>query len=95
LKKHIGKVVLIVLFLVVFIPFASSNPDGLEKVIENFEPRQHTQFWNGIMPEYTVATITNQYLSTFLAGLFGIFIVLLASFVIGKAIAPKTRRISE
>ena len=36
MKKYVLAIVLLVVFLAVFIPFASSNPDGLEKVAETF-----------------------------------------------------------
>ena len=90
MKKHLGIVALIVVFLAVFIPFASSNPDGLERVVETFGVAEHQPFWNGIMSDYAISAIGNPYMSTFVAGVFGTFIVLLAAFLLGKAIAPKS-----
>ena len=90
MKKHLGIVALIVVFLAVFIPFASSNPDGLERVVETFGVAEHQPFWNGIMSDYAISAIGNPYMSTLLAGIFGTFMVLLAAFLLGKAIAPKS-----
>jgi cobalt/nickel transport protein len=95
MNKHLGTVVVIVVFLAVFIPFASSSPDGLERVFETFGAAEHTPFWNGIMSNYTIAAIGDPYVSTLLAGVFGTFMVLLATFLLGKAMAPKKTTISD
>ena len=90
MKKHFAAVALIMAFLAIFIPFASSNPDGLERVVETFGVAEHQPFWNGLMSDYAVSAIGNPYVSTLLAGVFGTFMVLLAAFLLGKAIAPKS-----
>ena len=89
MEKYLGIVALIIVFLVVFIPFASSNPDGLEKVAVSFGADEHWHLWNGLMADYSIAAISNSYLSTVLAGVFGTFMVLLAAFLLGRAMAPK------
>jgi hypothetical protein len=43
------------------------------------------------MSGYSVATVGDAYVSTFLAGLFGIVAVLLATFLLGKTVAPKKK----
>ena len=95
MKKHLGTVALIVVFLAVFIPFASSSPDGLERVVETFGVAEHAPFWNGIMSDYAITAIGDPYVSTLLAGVFGTFMVLLATFLLGKAITPKNSASSE
>jgi hypothetical protein len=95
MKKHVGTVALIVVFLAVFIPFASSSPDGLERVVETFGVEEHAPFWNGLMSDYAIEAIGNPYVSTLLAGVFGTFIVLLAGFLLGKAMAPKNLEVSD
>lgn len=95
MKKYLGIIALIIVFLVVFIPFASSNPDGLEKVVETFGVEEHEPLWNGLMVDYSIGAIGNPYVSTLLAGVFGTFMVLLATFLLGRAIAPKSRAISD
>ena len=95
MKKHLRALALIVVFLAVFIPFASSSPDGLERVVENFGVQEHAPFWTGLMSDYAIAAIGNTYLSTLLAGVFGTFMVMLATFLLGKAIASKKNEISD
>ena len=95
MNKHLAVIAVIMVFLAVFIPFASSSPDGLERVVETFGVEEHAQFWNGIMSDYAIAAIGDPYVSTLLAGIFGTCIVLLAGFLLGKAMAPKNLEISE
>jgi hypothetical protein len=89
MKKHMLVVVAIMIFLAVFIPLASSNPDGLERVVETYGVEEGTVFWNGIMSDYTIAAITNPYISTLLAGAFGALLVLAAGFLLGRVISAK------
>jgi cobalt/nickel transport protein len=95
MKKHLAVIALIVVFLAVFIPLASSNPDGLERVAENFGVEEHAPFWNGLMSDYAIAAIGDAYVSTLLAGVFGAFMVLLAAYLLGKAITPKNLKVSD
>jgi cobalt/nickel transport protein len=95
MKKHLVVIALIVVFLAVFIPLASSNPDGLERVAENFGVEEHAPFWNGLMSDYAIAAIGNPYVSTLLAGVLGTFMVLIVAFLLGKAITPKNRKFSK
>lgn len=94
MKKYVGIIVLIMVFLAVFIPFASSNPDGLEQVVETFGVEEHKPLWNGLMVDYSIEAIENSYVSTLLAGVFGTFMVLLATFLLGTVMAPKNRAVS-
>jgi len=89
MKKNLAEIAAIMVFLVVFIPLASSSPDGLERVVETFGVEEHAPFWNGLMSDYAIAAIADPYVSTLLAGVFGTFMVLLAAFLLGKAITPK------
>ena len=95
MKKYFGITALIVVFLAILIPFASSNPDGLERVVETFGVEEHAPLWNGLMSDYAIAAIGNPYVSTLLAGVFGTFMVLLAAFLLGKAMAPKNPEVSD
>jgi cobalt/nickel transport protein len=96
MKKYFAIIALIMVFLVILIPFASSNPDGLEKVATTFGVEEHAPFWNGLMFDYSVGAIGNPYISTLIAGVFGTLIVLLATFLLGTAITPKkTRAVSN
>lgn len=69
------------LIIAVFIsPFASSFPDGLEKVAENFgfiEKAQNAVNDNVfLIPDYTFGAVDNPLWQGALAGLFGVLIVL-------------------
>jgi ABC-type sulfate transport system permease component len=84
MKKIFVATIMITIFLVVLIPFASSNPDGLEKVVITYGAQEHQSFWNGIMADYSFFSIGNQYVSTLLAGIFGVVAVLVAGLVLSK-----------
>jgi hypothetical protein len=47
------------------------------------------------MSDYAIAAIGNPYVSTLLAGIFGTLMVLIASFVLGKALTPKNTKVPE
>ena len=87
MKKFLIAAIIIVIFLVVLIPFASSNPDGLEKVVITYGAQERQSIWNGIMADYSFFSIGNQYLSTLLAGILGVVAVLVASLVLSKVMA--------
>ena len=88
MRKQIIMVTLIVVVFAVLLPFASKNPDGLQKLVTD-SGTNIEQAWNGLMSGYSIASVGNGYVSTFLAGLFGILAVLAATFLLGKAVAPK------
>ncbi|MCX8153158.1 MAG: PDGLE domain-containing protein [Candidatus Bathyarchaeota archaeon] len=91
MKKHSAVIIAIIVFLVVFIPFASSDPDGLERVVENFGVEEQPSFWQGLMPDYKIAAVEDAYVSTLLAGVIGVLLVLLVSLAVERAIAPKNQ----
>ncbi len=95
MNKHLVVVAAIVVFLAVFIPLASSSPDGLERVAENFGVKETAPIWNGIMFDYAITAIANPYVSTLLASVFGTFAVLIAGFLLGKAMEPKNHKGAE
>jgi cobalt/nickel transport protein len=86
-KAYISIIALVLFSLAVLLPFASSSPDGLEKVTSTFGAQQQTQIWQGLMPDYSVSLIGNGYISTLLAGVFGVCIVAVASLLLGKVIS--------
>jgi hypothetical protein len=95
MKKYIAAIAGIMFFLAVFIPLASSSPDGLERVVENFGIQEATPIWNGIMSDYTIAAIANPYISTLLAGILGTLIVLVSTYLLGIVIETKKKPVSE
>ncbi len=91
MKKFLIATIMIALFLVVLIPFASNNPDGLEKVVVTYDAQQQQSIWNGIMADYSFFSIGNQYLSTLLAGIFGVVAVLVAGLVLSKVMTSNDK----
>jgi len=88
-KEYLKAIVIIIICLAVLLPLASTEPDGLEKVAETFNVEEHEPAWGGLMPDYTIPSISNSYLSTLLAGILGFLIVLGIAFVLGKTITKR------
>jgi hypothetical protein len=66
----------IALFLTLFSPFASSHPDGLERVAEDksfLEEAKGPSF--EIIPDYTFPGVENERLATVLSGIIGVLLV--------------------
>ena len=89
MKKYLGALILLVVFLVLFIPLASSNPDGLEKVAQDFGANEQKPIWDGLMTDYSVKFINNSYTSTLLAGIVGTILVFCAALILNKTLIPK------
>lgn len=89
MKGYLKSLILILVCLAILIPFASSFPDGLEKVAETLGIEETEPSWAGLMPDYAIPSINNSYISTLLAGVLGIFLVLGATFLLGKAMGKK------
>jgi len=90
MKKYVVATLLLVVFLAVFTPFASSSPDGLETVASLLGV-QSQPIWQGLMNDYSVSSVGNSYVSTLLAGFFGIVFVLTATLALGKAITKQSQ----
>ena len=75
---------MLILLLSLITPFASSSPDGLESVAEEFGFRKR---WRStLLEDYGISTINNNFVSTFLSALLGI-----ASIAIITALFMKRR----
>jgi hypothetical protein len=83
--------ILTILGLVVLIPFASTFPDGLEKVVESLGLREPESTWSGLMPDYTFPFAENLYMTKLISGLIGLFLAFGIARVVGWAIARKNR----
>ena len=74
-------------------PFASSHPDGLERVAEEqgfIEKADGADVWTASpLPEYGVEGIGSEHLSTSLAGLIGTMATLVIGFGVGRVIAKR------
>lgn len=89
MNNYIKALILIVICLAFLIPFASSNPDGLERVAEDLGIEETSSSSHGLMPEYTVPIVKNNYGSTLVAGIIGIILVIGAAFFLGKTLTKK------
>jgi cobalt/nickel transport protein len=87
LKGYIKALILIIVGLIILIPFASSYPDGLEKVAETLNIEKTEPLWTGLMPDYTMPAIEHSYFSTLAAGFCGLIIVSAAAYTLGKLIS--------
>ena len=92
MKKNLALVALTLVFLAVFLPLASNDPDGLEKVAGNMGVEEQQTVWKGLFSDYSVESVGNSYVSSFFAGTFGVAIVSAAMFALGTAITSKKRK---
>jgi hypothetical protein len=78
------------LVVIVLGPLASSDPDGLERVAEDVGfIGMAENFFSGLLGDYAIPGVDNAWLSTVLAGLLGLAIVIVVMVVIGRLV---TRR---
>lgn len=96
LKKNVslwvflGAALAVVIVLAVFLsPFASSSPDGLEKVAEDKGFMKAAEdarpAWShSPLPDYQVTAVKSEKVSTGLSGLFGILITLAVALLAGS-----------
>jgi cobalt/nickel transport system permease protein len=83
--------VLISLFVVLLSPFASANPDGLERVAEDLgflNTAQSAPF--EVLPDYTVPFLGETSLSTIVAGIIGVIVLLVLVFIAGRSLQRKS-----
>lgn len=89
----LGISLLLALFLS---PFASSSPDGLEKVAETkgfAEKAEGLSFWKyAPLPDYAIPWIKNEKVSTALSGLIGTLAIFFLAIGIGKIIRKSPNR---
>jgi cobalt/nickel transport system permease protein len=83
----------VVLSLVVILlsPFASANPDGLERVATDlgFINRGQSAVYN-ILPDYTLPILGQTPLSIIMAGLIGMLVVLALGLIAGRSLQKKS-----
>ena len=78
--------VLMVAFAVL-LPFASRSADGVQNLVANSGDKQQP-IWNGIMASNTISAL-NPYVSSLIAGLLGIGIVLIVTYAVGATVTKK------
>lgn len=84
MKGYVKALILVLVCLAALIPVASSNPDGLEKVAETLGVEESESSTAGLLSDYSVPVVENEYGSTLIAGIVGVFLVLGAALVLGK-----------
>ena len=95
MKKYFVAAALVIVFLVFLIPLASTNPDGLEKVVQTYGAQEQESFWGGLLSDYSFGSISNGYISTLLAGVFGVVTILVSSLLISKVMFKKPDKINK
>jgi len=82
----------IALFITLFSPFASSNPDGLERVAEDKEFIDTAKDPGyEIIPDYTFPGVENERVATILSGIVGVLIVAAVGFGVGYGMRALAR----
>jgi ABC-type Fe3+ transport system permease subunit len=78
------------LVVVILAPLASADPDGLERVAEDQGfIGLATNFFAGLLGDYAIPGVDNAWLSTVLAGLLGVAIVVVVVFLVGRLVARR------
>ena len=95
MKKLLIATFVLVVSLAVFIPFASSSPDGLEKALSSLGVEEAESFWTGLMTDYSVAALGDSYLSTLAAGVIGTISVLAVGLLLGRAISKRNSQSAQ
>lgn len=77
--------------------YASSNPDGLEKVAGNLKFENKSSSTSGLFSGYGIPFITNNLVSSLVAGIFGILLIvfIFRSIASSRHIAKFLSKISE
>ncbi len=80
------------LLITLFSPFASSDPDGLEKVAEDKEFLDTAEGPSyKIIPDYTFPGVESERLATILSGIVGVLIVAAIGFGVGYGMRALAR----
>ena len=91
---------LVAIFLATFVsPFASSSPDGLEKVADEkgfaHKAEGHEVWKWAPIPDYVLPGVKSESIGTALAGLIGTLLVFVAALVIGRVVVRRSRSVTE
>lgn len=78
-------------------PFASSSPDGLERVAEdhNFLEKGEDQLLSSPIPDYLFPGIHNEKIATAVAGVIGTILTFGAVYVLGKLVSARKNQAGD
>ncbi len=86
-KIIISGIVIAVVMVLFFSPFASKKPDGLEKVAEDkgfLGKGEGKKLFHSLLADYLFPGIKNEILTTALAGLFGVLVTFSVVFLLAR-----------
>lgn len=89
MKKTLMAIIALLIGIAVLLPFASTNPDGLERVAESLGIGEPEPLWHGLMPDYSFTMTENPYISTLFSGIVGIFLVLILTWIVAWRISQE------
>lgn len=99
MRKGIYLALLFSLVIAAFMsPFASSNPDGLERVAEDkgfIHLSEGKEVVKSPMPDYVMPGVENEKAAGSMAGIAGTIITFLTMYGIGKIYIKKSRQIGD
>ncbi len=97
----VGAAIVVALLLGIFVsPYASSSPDGLEKVAEDKgfleAAEEKAPTWtHSPLPDYQLTAVKNERVSTGISGLLGVLLTLAVALVIGLAVYGAARLLGK
>jgi len=76
--------IIVILAVFLFVPVYIAGPDGLEAVFQTYGFTPLYQIWSGLIPDYQIPWIANEWVTSLLAGILGILIVFAITYSLGK-----------
>ena len=95
MNNYVKVGVLILAGLLVLIPFASSEPDGLEKTVETLGVEETDSTYMGLMADYRIEGVNDSFISTAVAGAVGFGLVLGLGTVLGKSLNKTSKETNK
>ena len=83
--------IFIVLALFLYIPTYIAGPDGLEAVFDSYGFAPPEALWVGILPDYTIPGIVNEWITSLFAGILGTLIVFAVAYGLGKLVVSSKK----
>lgn len=91
MNKTAMVMIAVVIGLAGLLPFASTYPDGLEKVAESLGIEESEPLWHGLMPDYSITIAENPYIATLASGVIGVFLVLGLTWIVAWVSSKKEK----